>query len=109
MRTFSQSVVLTRLLPSLQFYKCTRCQVSVKNIVGDSAESKSEFRSTPTSNHKYPRPVSCHVTRCTNTNSDPLLSTSYREYRLTTRSTHVATQVLFDNDLAQSEGKPHCP
>ena len=39
-----------------------------------------------TSTHKYPRPVSCHVPRCSSTNSDLLLYTSYCEYRLTTRS-----------------------
>ena len=47
MCTFSQSVVLARLLSSLQFYRSTRRRFSVKNIVRDSAGSKSGCRSTP--------------------------------------------------------------
>ena len=43
MSAFSQSVVLTRLLSRLQFCKATRRQVSVRNIVRDSAGSKSGF------------------------------------------------------------------
>ena len=58
---------------------------------------------------KYPRPVSCHVPRRPNTNSDPLLYTSYREYRLTTRSTHVATQVISHNDLAKAKANHTVP
>ena len=92
MRTFSQSVS-TRLLSSLQCYKSTQRQVSVSSIVRDSTGS--EYRYTPTSNRAYPRPVACHVQHCLNTNSDPLLHTSYCEYRPTTRSTHVATHVIF--------------
>ena len=58
---------------------------------------------------RAPRPVSCHVPRLLNTNSDPLLHASYCEYRPTTRSTHVETHVIFHNDTAPSEGNPHCP
>ena len=99
MRTFSQSVS-TRLLSSLQCYKSTQRQVSVSSIVRDS---------TTTSNRAHRRPVSCHVPRSLNTNSDPLLHTSYCECRPTTRSTQVETHVIFYNDTAQSEGNPHCP
>ena len=53
---------------------------SLRNIVRHSEG----FRSIPTSIQKYPRPVSCHVPRCPNANSDPLLHTSHCEYRLTT-------------------------
>ena len=108
MRTFSQSAS-TRLLSSLQCYKSTQRQVSVSSIVRDSTRSESRYRSSPTSNHAYLRPVSCHVSRCINTNSDPLLHTSYREACPTTRSTHVAMHVISHNDTAQSEGDPHCP
>ena len=82
-RTFSQSVS-TRLLSSLQCYKSTQRQVSVSSIVRDSTASESLYRSSPTSYHAYPRPISCHVSRCINTNSDPLLHTSYCGYSPTT-------------------------
>ena len=108
MLSFSQSVS-TRLLSSLQCYKSTQRQVSVSSIVRDSTGPECRYRSTPTSNRAYPRPVACHVPRCLNTNSDPLLHTSYCEYRPTIRSTHVATHVIFYNDTAHSEGNPHCP
>ena len=80
MLSFSQSVS-TRLLSSLQCYKSTQRQVSVSSIVRDSTGPECRYRSTPTSNRAYPRPVVCHVPRCLNTNSDPLLHTSYCEYR----------------------------
>ena len=108
MRTFSQSAS-TRLLSSLQCYKSTQRQVSVSSIVRDSTGPEYRYKYTQTSNRAYPRPVACHVPRCLNTNSDPLQHTSYCEYRPTTRSTHVATHVIFHNDTAQSEGNPHCP
>ena len=108
MRTFSQSVS-TRLLSSLQCCTSTQRQVSVSSIVRDSTGPECKYRSTPTSNRAYPRPVACHVPRRLNTNSDPLLHTSYCECRPTTRSTHVATHVIFHNDTAHSEGNPHCP
>ena len=108
MRTFSQSVS-TRLLSSLQCYKSTQRQVSVSSIVRDSTGPECRYRSTTTSNRAHPRPVSCHVQRLLNTNSDPLLHASFCECRPTTRSTHVATHVIFHNDTAQSEGNPHCP
>ena len=63
-----------------------------------STGSESRYRSTPTSNCPYPRPVACHVPRLLNTNSDPLLHASYCEYRPTTRSTHVAVHVIFQRD-----------
>ena len=102
MRTFSQSVS-TRLLSSLQCFKSTQRQVSVSSIVRDSTGPECRYRSTPTSNRAHPRPVACHVPRCLNTNSDPLLHASYCEYRPTTRSTHVATHVIFHKNTAQSE------
>ena len=105
--TFSQSVVPARLLSSLQCYKSTQRQVTVSSVVRDSTGSKS--RSSPTSNHTYPRPVSCHVSRCINTKSNPLLHSSYREACPTTRSTHVAMRVITHNDTAQSKGDPQCP
>ena len=108
MRTFSQSVS-TRLLSSLQCYKSTQRQVSVSSIVRDDTGPESRYGSTPTSNRAHPRPVACHVPRSLNTNSDPLLHTSYCEYRPTTRSTHVAVHVIPHNDTVQSEGNPHCP
>ena len=106
--TFSQSVS-TRLLSSLQCYKSTQRQVSVSSIVRDSTGPECRYRSTPKSNRAYPRPVACHVQQCLNTNSDPLLHTSYCECRPTTRSTRVATHVIFHNVAAHSEGNPHCP
>ena len=108
MRTFSPSVS-TRLLSSLQCYKSTQRQVSVSSIVRDSTGSESRYTSSPSSYHAYPRPVSCQVSRCINTNSDPLLHASYCGHRPTTRSTHVATHVISHNDTARSEGDPHCP
>ena len=108
MRTFGQRVS-TRLLSSLQCYKSTQRQVSVSSIVRDSTGSESRYKSSPTSYHAYPRPVSCHVSRCINSNSDPLLHTSYCEACPTTRSTHIATHVISHNDIAQNEGDPHCP
>ena len=108
MLSFSQSVS-TRLLSSLQCCTSTQRQVSVSSIVRDSTGPESRYRSTTTSNRAHPRPVSCHVPRLLNTNSDPLLHASYCEYRPTTRSTHVAVHVIFHNDTAQSEGNPHCP
>ena len=96
-------------LSSSQCYKSTQRQVSVSSIVRDSTGSESRYRSTPKSNRAYPRPVACHVQRCLNSNSDPLLHTSYCEYRPNTRSNHVAVHVIFHKDTAQNEGNPHCP
>ena len=108
MRTFSQSAS-TRLLSSLQCYKSTQRQVSVSSVIRDSTGPESMYSSSPTSNHSYPRPVSCHVSRCINTNSNPLLHSSHREACPTTRSTHVAIHVITHNDIAQSKSDPHCP
>ena len=108
MRTLNQSVS-TRLVSNPQCCTSTQRQVSVSSIVRDSTGSESRYRSTTTSNRAHPRPVACHVPRSLNTNSDPLLHASYCEYRPTTRSTHVATHVIFHKDTAQSEGNPHCP
>ena len=106
MRTFSQSVS-TRLLSSLRCYTSIQRRVSVSGIVRDS--TRPECKCTPTNNREYPRPVSCHVPRCLNTNSDPLLHAPYCEYRPTTRLTRVAVHVIFHNDTAQSESNPHFP
>ena len=43
-----------------QVYKSPRYQVTVSNTVREATG----FRSIPTSIHKYPRSVSCHVPRC---------------------------------------------
>ena len=107
-RTLSQSVS-TRLLSSLRCYTSIQRRVSVSGIVRTPQGSESRYRSTTTSNRAYPRPVSCHVPRCLNTNSDPLLHASYCEYRPTIRLTRVAVHVIFHNDTAQSEGNPPCP
>ena len=107
-RTFSQSAS-TRLLSSLQCYMSTQRQVSVSSIVRDSTGSESRYRSSPNSIHACPLRVSCRVSRCINTNSDPLLHKSYCEACLTTRSSHVALHVISHNDIVQSEGNPYCP
>ena len=109
MRTFSQSVS-TRLLSSLHCYNVyTAPSLSQQHRQGFHRARVQVQMKTTTSHRAYPRPVSCHVPRCLNTNSDPLLHTCYCECRPTTRSTHVATHVIFHNDTAQSEGNPHCP
>ena len=111
MLSFSQSVS-TRLLSSAQCCTSTQGEVSASSIVRGSTGSESRCRSTTTSNRAHPRPVSCHVPRVLNTNSDPLLHASYCEYRPTTRSTHVAVHVIFHNDTAHSDGIHHairCP
>ena len=107
MCTYSQCAVLTRLLSSLQFYKST--QRRIKNFIRDSTGSKSGFGSKPpvaTSTH-VPSRAMCP--RCLSTNSDLLLHAPYCEYRLTTRSAHVATHVISHNDPAKSESQPHRP
>ena len=98
MRTFSQSVS-TRL-------HSAKSQSVASSGIPQGSESRNKF--TPTSNHAYPSPVSCHVSHCSNTNSVPLLHTSYSEHCLTICSTHVALHVITHNDTAQSEGNPHC-
>ena len=103
MCTFSQGVS-TRLLSSLQCCKSTQRQVSISGVVMDSTGSES----SPTSKHAYPRRVSCHVPRCIDTNSDPLLHTSYCEHRRTTRLIHAAIHVISHYDTTQSEGNQHC-
>ena len=68
MCAFSQSVMLTRLLSSLQFYKATRRWVSVRNIVRDSEGPKSGFISithVPSRTMCRAAPVSTVICFCT--------------------------------------------
>ena len=128
MCTFSPSVVPTRLVSNLQFYRSTRRRVPVKNIVRDSAV----FRSKPTKDHlvdscervqsnNFIRTVSsqvqCHRTHVPSRAALPPITTTIRFCtRLSTNTVspqsvtnHVAKHVISRTELAPSEyTRPTC-
>ena len=114
MCTFSQSVVLARLLSSLQFYKSTRRLVSVRNIVRGPSPSSGPYQPATTSTN-VPSRAMCHVAPiptvirfCTHLTSNTVSPQDQPMWQRTSPPTAISPEAKANQTVPDSSRESPC-